>query len=291
MHQYKHLLAKVIKEGVVKENRTGVNTIGIIGAHMQFEMSAGFPMVTLKRTYWKQSIAEMLGFLRGESDSQAFRELGCTVWDQNANENKNWLENSHRMGYDDLGSIYGVQAREWPGRGEGHIDQLWKVYCDLNQGIDDRREIVSHWNPADMAHIDNTGQKHESKMALPPCHLLYQFSIQGDELHLTMYQRSCDMALGVPFNIVGYSWLLMVMAQITGLKAGTFNHFLTDVHIYENHLEGVKLMLQRDPLPLPTMHINPAIKTLEDLETWVTIDDFELQGYQHHPAIKLEMAV
>lgn len=285
MQQYQNLLAKVIDTGLVKENRTGVNTIGIIGAHMQFDMDDGFPMVTLKQTYWKQSVAEMLGFLRGYSNAAEFRKLGCTVWDQNANENKTWLNNPNREGEDDLGRVYGVQAREWVTYRNSNIltasiDQLNKVYQDLKKGIDNRREIVSHWNPGEM-----------DKMALPPCHLLYQFSIQGDELHLTMYQRSCDMALGVPFNIVGYSWLLSVMAQITGLKAGTFNHFLTDVHVYENHIPGVKEMLVRECLPLPKLSINPDITSLADLETWVTVDDFKVHDYQHHPAIKLDMAV
>jgi len=284
MQQYKDLLQKTVTEGVVKENRTGINTTGIIGAHMQFDMADGFPIVTLKKTYWKQSVAEMLCFLRGYSNAADFRAMGCNVWDQNANENEQWLNNPNRKGEDDLGRVYGVQARDYKSYDPGIIsittDQLRKVYNDLKQGIDNRREIVTHWNPGEM-----------DRMALPPCHLLYQFSIQGDELHLTMYQRSCDMALGVPFNMVGYSWLLMVMAQITGLKAGKFNHFLTDIHIYENHLEGVNEMLKREPVALPKMTINPEIKTLEDLETWVTLNDFELEGYESHPAIKLSMAV
>jgi len=287
MKQYKNLLKKTLDNGVRKNNRTGVDTIGIIGAHMQFDMAKGFPMVTLKKTYWKKAVAEMLGFLRGYDNAEDFRKLGCDVWDQNANENKQWLSNPNREGLDDLGRIYGVQARDWEQPWfnsmddiTNSIDQLKNVYEDLKAGKDNRREIVTHWNPGDI-----------DKMSLPPCHLLYQFSIQGGYLHLTMYQRSCDMALGVPFNIVGYSWLLMVMAQITGLKAGVFNHFLTDVHIYENHLMGVHEMLKREPMKLPTMNINPDIKTLEDLETWVTVDDFAVYGYESHPAIKLEMAV
>lgn len=288
MQQYKDLLNNVITNGLVKKNRTGVDTLGIIGAHMQFPMSEGFPIVTLKKTYWKQSVAEMLCFLRGYDNAEDFRKMGCTVWDQNANKNEQWLANIHRQGEDDLGRVYGVQARDYIGanilEGTVQVDQLAKVYNDLKKGVDDRREIVTHWNPAEIL-------KPHCTMALPPCHLLYQFSIQGDELHLSMYQRSADMALGVPFNMVGYSWLLMVMAQITGLKAGTFNHFLVDTHIYENHMEGVDMMLKREPLSLPQLKINPEIKTLEDLETWVTVDDFELVGYKSHPAIKLEMAV
>ena len=287
MKQYQDLLRKTILEGKVKHNRTGINTIGIIGAHMQFDLKQGFPVVTIKKTYWKAAVSEMLAFLRGYSNAADFRALGCKVWDQNANENKTWLENPNRKGEDDLGRIYGVQARNWMPPQDYNsdlsiqpIDQLKKVYEDLKNGIDNRREIVTHWNPGEM-----------DKMALPPCHLLYQFGIQDNELHLSMYQRSCDMALGVPFNIVGYSWLLTVMAQITNHKVGTLNHFLHDVHIYENHLDGVKEMLTRTPMQLPTLYMNGNIKTLEDLETWVTIDDFELLNYKSHDAIKLDMAV
>lgn len=287
MKQYQDLLRKTILDGKVKSNRTGINTVGIIGAHMQFDLNKGFPIVTLKKTYWKAAVSEMLAFLRGYDNAADFRALGCKVWDQNANENTQWLSNPNRKGEDDLGRVYGVQARNWrpsdyynedkPAR---PIDQLRMVYEDLRNGIDNRREIVTHWNPGEM-----------NKMALPPCHLLYQFGIQDKELHLSMYQRSCDLALGVPFNIVGYSWLLAVMAQITGHKAGTFNHFLHDVHIYENHLAGAQTMLHRNPLPLPNLHMNPKIQTLEDLETWVTVEDFELLNYKSHEAIKLDMAV
>lgn len=285
MQQYKDLLQKVINTGVRKSNRTGIDTKGIIGAHMQFDMADGFPIATIKKVYWKAAVSEMLAFLRGYDNAADFRKLGCNVWDANANENKQWVNNPMREGTDDLGRVYGVQAREWRafnhhGDPDQTVDQLRKVYNDLRKGIDNRREIVTHWNPGEM-----------EQMALPPCHLLYQFSIQDGYLHLTMYQRSCDMGLGVPFNVVGYSWLLMVMAKITGLKAGTFNHFLCDVHIYENHMEGVHKMLERTPLASPKLVINPNIQTLEDLETWVTVDDFQLENYGHYPSIKMEMAV
>jgi len=285
MQQYKDLLQKVVLQGKHKTNRTGIDTIGIIGAHMKFNMNDGFPAATTKKVYWKAAVSEMLAFLRGYDNASDFRKLGCKVWDQNANENKTWLDNPNRKGEDDLGRVYGVQARDYRGLNaygdpSMRVDQLRMVYDDLKQGIDNRREIVTHWNPGEM-----------DQMALPPCHLLYQFGIQGKELHLSMYQRSCDMGLGVPFNIVGYSWLLCVMAKITGLHAGTFNHFLHDVHIYENHLEGVHEMLNRKPLPLPTFYMNPDIKTLEDLETWVTVEDFELINYECHPPISMEMAV
>lgn len=282
MKQYKDLLQKVVDKGIWKENRTGISTKSIIGAYMQFDLSKGlFPLVTIKQTYWKQAVAEMLCFLRGYDNAAEFRKMGCTVWDANANENKEWLENIHRKGKDDLGRLYGKQGRNWKCEGFIDIDQLKNVYKDLKQGIDNRREIITYWNPGELC-----------LMALPPCHLLHQFSIQGDELHLCMYQRSADLGLGVPFNIVGYSWLLLVMAQITGLKPGKFNHFIADAHIYKDHIEGVMTMLSRDPKEQTAkMIINPKIKTLEDLETWVTIEDFSVVNYNYHGSIKMNMAV
>lgn len=290
MQQYKDLLQKVLDEGVRKPNRTGIDTLGIIGAHMQFDMADGFPAVTVKKLAWKTAIAEMLGFLRGYTNAAEFRALGCNVWDQNANENQEWLNNPHRQGEDDLGRIYGAQARSWRHTGpHGRfdlIDQLRPIYNDLKAGCDNRREIVSHWNPGEMQHAFG-----HSYMALPPCHLLYQFGIQDGRLHLSMYQRSCDMALGVPFNIAGYSWLLMVMAEITGLEPSVFNHFLHDVHIYDSQIDGVKTMLEREPKPLPTLTNNTDILTLDDLQTWVTVNDFDLLNYAHHDPIKMNMAV
>jgi len=285
MKQYLDLLQRELDEGVWKENRTGIRTKGIIGAHMQFDLQQGFPIVTTKKTAFYTAIAEMLGFWLGYSNAKQFRQLGCKVWDANANENKQWLANPNRKGTDDLGRIYGVQSRMWveppiEGANSGWIDQLHKVYNHLKNGVDDRREIVTHWNPGEL-----------NQMALPPCHLLYQFGIQGDELHLSMYQRSCDMALGVPFNITGYAWLLSVMAHITDLKVGTFNHFLHDVHIYENHIEGVEELLTRTPYKLPTLTIAADIRSLEDMDTWVTPTDFRVRDYEHHPAIQFDMAV
>jgi thymidylate synthase len=289
MQVYKELLQRILQNGVRKQNRTGIDTIGDIGAHMVFNLADGFPIVTLKKTYWKQSVAEMLCFLRGYTNAEDFRNMGCNVWDQNANENTDWLNNMNRKGEDDLGRVYGAQARDWTHldkNGFIQIDQLKAVYEDLKEGIDNRREIVSHWNPGEM---DN--EYNYSYMALPPCHLLYQFGIQNGYLHLSMYQRSADLPLGVPFNIVGYAWLLSVMAHITGLKVGKFNHFLHDIHIYENQLDGVKAMLKHEPMKLPELWINPRIKSLNDLETWVTIDDFKIIGYESHDPIKMDMAV
>lgn len=292
MRQYLDLCQRVLDEGVEKPNRTGINTIGIHGAMMQFNMDDGFPAVTTKKLAYKAVFAEMLCFLRGYDNAAKFRELGCKVWDANANENQQWLSAGARKGEDDLGRIYGVQARDWTGPW-GKVDQLRGVYDDLKQGIDNRREIVTHWNPGEM-----------SEMALPPCHLLYQFGIQpahdimtmagrGDEsvLNLSMYQRSCDLPLGVPFNIAGYAWLLHVMAKITGLRPGTFTHFLHDVHIYVNQVDDMKEQLKRQPLSLPEFTTAGTIETLEDLETWVTPDNFHLYNYVHHDPIKYAFAV
>ena len=280
MKQYIDICNRVLSEGVMKSNRTGTDTLGLIGAYAAYDLQEGFPIVTTKHTYWRQSVAEMLCFMRGESNNKAFLDAGCKVWTANANDNKQWLDNPNRKGEDDLGRIYGVQARDWTGSDGEHIDQLVQVYNKLRNGIDDRRLIISHWNPSDL-----------DKMALPPCHLLYQFGIQRNELHLSMYQRSCDLPLGVPFNIVGYAWLLKVMAQITGHVAGKLHHFMHDVHVYENQIDMLKVQVSREPMALPTMLIDNSIQSLEDLLYWATIDNFYLVNYKHHEAIKYPMAV
>jgi len=275
MKQYLDLCKKTMENGIRKTNRTGIDHIGYTGDMMKFDLSKGFPAVTTKKLAFKSVVAEMLGFLRGYDNAADFRALGCKVWDANANENEQWLNSRHRKGTDDLGRIYGTQARDWDG-----IDQLKNVYNDLKQGIDNRREIVTHWNPGEM-----------DAMALPPCHMFYQFGIQGDKLNLSMYQRSCDVPLGIPFNIAGYAWLLSVMAHITGLKVGEFTHFMHDIHIYENQIEDMKVQIEREPFKLPRLWINPHIETLEDLETWVTSNDFRLLDYNHHEHIKYAFAV
>ncbi len=267
-------------KGLRKTNRTGVDHIGYIGDMCKYHMSDGFPAVTTKKLAIRSVFAEMLGFARGYNNASQFRELGCNVWNANANENEWWVNNPNRKGRDDLGRIYGVQSRFWKTPDGETIDQLKKVIDDLSESIDNRREIVTHWNPGEM-----------NKMALPPCHLLYQFSIQGNELNLSMYQRSCDVPLGIPFNIAGYSWLLHVIAQIVVLKPGTFTHFMHDIHIYENQMELMREQVERIPHKLPKLWINPDIKTLEDIETWVTADDFRLEEYEHHPHIKYPFAV
>jgi len=339
MKQYLDLCKKLLAQTKHKDNRTGIPHVGYFGDMMKFDLADGFPAVTTKQLYWKQTFAEMLGFLRGYTSAADFRKLGCKVWDANANENEAWLNNPHRKGEDDLGQIYGAMARNWPSFHKGecyesgeqlirevHFDQLRKVYYDLRQGIDDRREIITHWNPSEL-----------HKMALPPCHLLYKFGLEpldlserynvllstvADEtirhqaetamfmqdvsqlrsildtaaipvnkLHLSMYQRSCDVPLGIPFNIAGYAWLLSVMAHITNTAPGIFTHFMDDIHYYINQEPGLVEQILRDPMPLPKLWINPDIKTLEDLETWVTVDDFKLEGYVHHPAINFPFAV
>lgn len=274
MKQYLDLCKKVLSKGLLKENRTDVKHIGYTGDMMQFNLQYGFPAVTTKKLAFKSVIGEMLGFLRGYTSAEDFRKLGCDVWNANANNNDNWLSNINRKGKDDLGRIYGAQGRRW--RGKTYlVDQLQMVYEDLKRGIDNRREIVTHWNPSEM-----------DLMALPPCHLLYQFGIQGNYLNLSLYQRSCDVPLGIPFNIAGYAWLLSVMAHITGFKAGEFTHFMHDIHMYENQLYLMKyVQLQRKPFPLPKLIINKNIKTLQDLETWVTPEDFTLADYQCHAKI------
>lgn len=285
MKQYLDLCKQVLDTGIRKSNRTGVDTIGIHGAMMKFDLSEGFPAVTTKQLYWKACFAEMLGFLRGYDSAGQFRSLGCNVWDANANENEQWLANPNRKRKDDLGRIYGVQGRRWASRGyqgrsEGYVDQLKMVVDDLSAGRDNRREIISYWNPGEM-----------NRMALPPCHLLHQFGIDGHKLNLSMYQRSCDLPLGVPFNIAGYAWLLTVIAQITGLTPGTFTHFLHDVHVYVDQVELLQRQVLSTPHKLPTLRITPAIQSLEDLETWVNNDCFALDNYVHDGPIPYPFAV
>ncbi len=325
MHQYLQLCLKVLETGKRKTNRTGIDHIGYQGDMMKFDLADGFPAVTTKKLFIKQVFGEMLCFLRGASNAADFRFMGCKVWDANANENEQWLANPNRKGVDDLGRIYGVQARDFGGLDltdndgtvveqiEG-IDQLHNVYEDLRKGIDNRREIVTHWNPTEM-----------NEMALPPCHMFYQFGLEPltvaertglladkgidlaegaellnwldtmevpkNRLNLSMYQRSCDVPLGIPFNIAGYAWLLSVMAQITNTVAGEFTHFMHDIHYYANQEDGLREQITREPMKLPTLWIDPNIKTLEDLETWATQDSFELRDYEHHPAIKFPFAV
>ena len=284
MKQYLRLLSECLNLGITKTNRTGVDHIGYQGDMCKYNLSHGFPLVTTCEKPFKSIVAEMLGHLRGYSNAAEFRSLGCKVWDANANENQQWLNNPNRNGEDDLGRIYGTQARNWVSVDSNlspvGVDQLRDVVDKIKNGIDDRRLIVTHWNPGEL-----------TQMALPPCHLLYQFGIEENRLNMCLYQRSCDVPLGIPFNVAGYAWLLEVISHITNYEPGMFTHFMWDIHIYENQVGGVKEQLKRTLMPLPKMYINEKIQHLTDLETWVTPDDFNLVGYTPHPKIEFPFSV
>jgi len=277
-NEYLRLCKQVIENGTwVYNSRTQKRCLTYIGASMRFDMEGtnAFPLLTTKKMAYKALIGELLGFIRGFDNAQQFRELNCKIWDANANVTEQWLKNENRKGEDDLGRIYGVQAREWRGSNGETVDQLQNVIDRLNLKHDDRRLIVSHWKPDELP-----------EMALPPCHLLYQFHITDETLHLTMYQRSADLPLGVPFNIASYALLLRLIAQITGLKCGSFTHFLGNVHIYEDQLEGLETQISRKPNCSPNIIIDENIQTLEDLETWVIPDNIKFEGYVPYDAIK-----
>ncbi len=292
MKQYLDLCQKILDKGVRKPNRTGVDTIGIQGEMMKFDMADGFPAVTTKELNFKSVVAELLGFIRGYDNAADFRKLGCNIWDANANENQQWVHNINRKGEDDLGRIYGVQGRGWrqfkfvrvaqkgSAYHRGNIDQLKNVVDDLSKGIDNRREIVTHWNPSEL-----------NQMALPPCHLLYQFGIEDGKLNLALYQRSCDFPLGIPFNIASYSLLLHMISQITGLKPGVFTHFMFDCHIYVNQIPGIEIQLNRETYILPELLMADTIKSLKDIETWVLPSNFWLAQYDHHDHISFPFSV
>jgi thymidylate synthase len=223
----------------------------------------------------------MLGYLRGYTSAAQFRALGCNTWNANANDNETWLNNPYRKGKDDMGDCYGAQARRFHDRDGRTFDQLQKIVDDLSQSKDDRREIMTFWNPAEI-----------NRACLASCMHTHTFSVVHDRLYLTSYQRSADLALGTPYNQLQVAWLLCVMAQITGLRAAQAFHQLVNVHLYDDQLEVMKNeQLWRKPLDPPTLSINPDIKTLKDLETWVTVDDFNLDNYQHHPPIKYPFSV
>lgn len=280
--EYLKLGKDILDNGAdIYNKRTGKYCRTKIGGMLQFDLSdtESFPILTTKKMFYKPMIGELLGFIRGYESAQDFRKLGCNIWDKNANKTSQWINNTNRKGTDDLGRIYGVQAREWITKWHTSIDQLKTQIDKINDRIDDRRLVVTHWNP---------GELHE--MALPPCHMMYMFSIVNDTLHLSMYQRSADYPLGVPFNIASYSLLLKLIAQITDLKCGSFTHFMHNMHIYEDQLELFDEQLNRTPLPSPKLKISESIKTLSDLETWVIPDNFNLMNYSHHDAIKFPFA-
>lgn len=283
MKQYLDLCKRVIEEGVwIKNERTGKNCLTIINADLEYDVSAGIlPVLTTKKLHWKPAIAEMLGYIRGYTSAAKFREIGCNTWNANANENEVWLNNPFRKGVDDMGRCYGAQGRDWRNPEGKKIDQLLNVYTDLKNGKDNRAEIITFWNPGE-----------RDRACLNSCMHTHTFSLVGDKLYLTSYQRSDDLPLGHGFNQVQVAWFLMIMAQITGHKPAKAFHKIINVHVYEDQIEMLKeAQLTREPFEQPTLKINPDIKTLEDLETWVTVDDFELINYQHHPAIKFEFSV
>jgi len=283
MKQYLELCQRIVDEGVWIENkRTGKRCRTVINADLEYQVGVNkFPMITTRKSYWKSAIAEFIGYIRGYDNAADFRELGTKTWDANSNLNEAWLNNPHRKGQDDMGRVYGVQGRGWKTPEGETIDQLKKIVDNLKNGIDDRAEILTFYNP---------GEFHMG--CLRPCMHTHNFSLLGDTLHLTSYQRSCDVPLGLNFNQVQVFVFLALIAQITGYKAGVAYHKIVNAHIYEDQLEMMRdIQLKREPFESPQLKINPEIKSLEDIETWVTMDDFEVVGYQHHEPIAYPFSV
>lgn len=283
MKQYLALCERIVEQGEWIENeRTGKRCLTVINADLEYDVKNNqFPMITTRKSFYRSAIAEFLGYIRGYDNAADFRALGTKTWDANANLNEAWLNNPARKGTDDMGRVYGIQARSWKKPDGTFIDQLKKVIDNLTNGIDDRAEIVTFYNPGEF----DIG-------CLRPCMHTHTFSLVGDTLHLTSYQRSCDVPLGLNFNQVQVFTFLALVAQITGKKAGTAYHKIVNAHIYEDQLELMRdVQLKRQPFASPQLKINPKIKSLEDLETWVTMDDFEVVGYEHHDAIKYPFAV
>ncbi|MCI5818743.1 MAG: thymidylate synthase [Prevotella sp.] len=264
MKQYLDLLKRITTEGTQKGDRTGTGTISIFGNQMRFNLDDGFPLLTTKKLHLKSIIYELLWFLKGDTNVKYLQDNGVRIWNEWADKDGN------------LGPVYGYQWRSWPDHNGGHIDQISNVIEQIKHNPDSRRLIVSAWNVAD---IDT--------MKLPPCHCLFQFYVANGRLSLQLYQRSADTFLGVPFNIASYALLLMMIAQVTGLKPGEFIHTTGDTHLYLNHLEQVKLQLTREPRPLPKMIINPDVKDIFDFK----YEDFTLEGYDAWPHIKGDVAV
>jgi thymidylate synthase len=323
MKQYLDLVADVIKRGSLQSNRTGVKTISLPGAMLRFDLQEGFPAITTRKLAFKSAIGEMVGFLRGVNNAAEFRALGCKVWDQNANENQQWLDNPFRKGADDLGEIYGVQWRQWPaykrialsnpaaielalGQGYTQLAQaeedgeayvvLYKAIDQVRQCVDtiikdpgSRRILFHGWNCAQL-----------DEMALPPCHLLYQFHPNAEtrEISLTLYIRSNDLGLGTPFNLTEGAALLSLIGRLTGYTPRWFTYFIGDAHVYENHLSMLTEQLDREPLPAPKLVISDRVpeyaKTGVYQPEWLELiepSDFSLEGYDHHPPMTAPMAV
>lgn len=265
MKEYLNLLNQVLTNGEERKDRTGVGTIGIFGEQARFDLRKGFPLLTTKKLHLRSIIYELLWFLRGDTNIKFLKDNGVSIWDEWADKDGN------------LGRVYGAQWRDWIAPDGRHIDQIRNLIDGIKNDPFGRRHIVSAWNPGEL-----------DKMALPPCHALFQFYVSGDgELSCQLYQRSCDLFLGVPFNIASYALLTMMVAQVCGLKPKEFIHTYGDLHIYKNHIEQVKEQLGRAPRALPTMKLNPDVKDIGDFK----YEDFKLEGYDPYPAIKAPIAV
>ncbi|HWU27262.1 MAG TPA: thymidylate synthase [Rhizomicrobium sp.] len=264
MRQYLDLMEKVLKTGVEKRDRTGTGTLSIFGHQMRFDLAEGFPLLTTKKLFTKAIIYELLWFLRGDTNVRWLQERGVTIWDEWADANG------------ELGPVYGHQWRSWPRGHSGAIDQIANLIADIKANPDSRRLIVTAWNPSDVP-----------KMALPPCHCLFQFYVAKGKLSCQLYQRSADIFLGVPFNIASYALLTMMVAQVTGHEPGEFVHTFGDAHLYLNHLGQAREQLERKPYPLPTMRLRPDVKDIFQFG----YGDFTLVNYKAHPHIKAEVAV
>ncbi|HLC61424.1 MAG TPA: thymidylate synthase [Candidatus Nanoarchaeia archaeon] len=281
MKQYLDALKYVLENGTDRKDRTGVGTRAVFGMQLRFSMDDGFPAMTTKKLPWKSVVSELLWFIEGSDDERRLAEIlhgtrdkeKTTIWAANANADY-WKPKAKFEG--DLGRVYGVQWRKWKNPEGKEIDQLANAIKLIKENPTSRRIIVSAWNPGEL-----------NQMALPPCHAFFQFFVADGKLSLQMYQRSCDMFLGVPFNIASYSLLLHMMAQVTNLKAGEFVHTLGDAHIYHNHFEQVKEQLARKPFPLPKLWLNPEIRNIDDFK----MEDIKLENYESHPPIKAPMAV
>jgi thymidylate synthase len=264
MRQYHDLMERVLRDGLEKRDRTGTGTLSIFGHQMRFDLAGGFPLLTTKKLHLKSIVYELLWFLRGDTNVRYLQEHAVRIWDEWADANG------------ELGPVYGHQWRSWPKPDGGTIDQIAQVVCDIKRNPDSRRLIVTAWNPADVP-----------KMALPPCHCMFQFYVGEGRLSCQLYQRSADIFLGVPFNIASYALLTMMVAQVTGLKPGEFVHTFGDAHLYLNHLEQAREQLTRRPFALPAMKLNPAVTDIFGF----AYEDFGLENYQAHPHIKAAVAV
>lgn len=264
MEQYHALLRHILETGIKKHDRTGTGTISCFGYQMRFDLEKGFPLVTTKKVHLRSVIHELLWFIKGDTNIQYLKDHGVSIWNEWADENGN------------LGPVYGKQWRNWEGKDGKKIDQLSEAINQIKNNPDSRRILINAWNVADLPH-----------MALMPCHVMFQFYVAGGKLSCQLYQRSADVFLGVPFNIASYALLTLMIAQVCNLQPGEFIHSFGDVHLYKNHIEQAKLQLSRKPFPLPTMKLNPAILHIEDFQ----FEDFTLENYQFHPAIKAPVAV